>query len=325
MQWTVAQDGTGNYASIQAAVDAVPEGKRETVTILIQPGTYRERVILNKDNVTLVGADAQGVELVFGNYALQLLPDGTEKTTFLTATLLITGDDVTVENMTIRNDAGDGRVVGQAVAVYAAGDRGIFRKCRMIAAQDTLYCGPTMPNVARDALPRIIPQGVAAVAECQAVPGRQYFEACYIQGDVDFIFGPYRCWFERCTLFCNERGGFYTAANTPEKETYGLVFHRCKLTGACAEGAVYLGRPWREFAATVFLHCDMDAHMNPEGFCDWESPYRPVTGRYAEYGTTGARSDTSTRHPKEKLLTHAEAEEITLQAVLGGTDGWMPG
>ena len=140
---------------------------------------------------------------------------------------------------------------------------------------------------------------------------------------MDFIFGCYRCWFERCTLFMNARGGFYTAANTNEAQPHGLVFHRCVLTGECESGAGFLGRPWRKHARTVFLECEMDEHVAPEGFCDWDEE-RVVTYRLGEWGTTGCRADQSSRHPAQKRLTEEEAALITLPEVLGGADGWRP-
>ena len=319
----IATDGSGDFTSIQAAVDAVPFGSCAPEILLVRMGEYHERVIVNKDNLRIVGEARDRTLLTAKGCAKDLNAEGQPRGTFLSATLLVTGNNVTVENLTIRNDAGDGRDVGQAVAVYAAGDRGVWRSCRMIAAQDTLFCGPTMPKVARDALPRLIPEGVPSVGDCPPVPQRQYFEDCWIQGDVDFIFGPYRCWFERCTLFMNERGGFYTAANTPEGMPCGMVFHRCRLTGACPPGQAYLGRPWRAHAQTVFLDCGMDECVSPQGFADWEGG-APVTALYGEHGTRGARADQSTRHPGQKRLTDGEAARLTLRYVLGGCDHWQP-
>ena len=321
--YIIAKDGSGDFASVQAAVDAAPSGGRTPFILLVREGVYHERVIVNRDNLRIIGESAGRTVITASACARDPDGEGRPKGTFLSATLLVTGSNVEVENLTVRNDAGDGDAVGQAVAVYAAGDRGVWRGVRMIAAQDTLFCGPTMPKVARDALPRVIPEGVPSVGDCPVVPGRQYFEDCFIQGDVDFIFGPYRCWFERCTLHMNARGGWYTAANTPEDSPYGMVFSHCRLTGACAPGAAYLGRPWRPFARTVFLHCRMDACVSPQGFADWEGG-AGVTGRCGEYGTTGARGDLSLRHPQERRLTAEEAALITPAEVIGGYDGFAP-
>ena len=319
----VAKDGSGDFTSIQEAVDALPETEEGCpAQILVRAGEYREKVVIHRNHVRLKGEDAEKTVLAWNACAKDRYEDGTEKTTFLSATLMTTGLDIEVENLTVVNDAGDGRAVGQAVAVYAAGDRGVWRGCRFIAHQDTLYCGPLRePDVTKDVGSR---RGCAEVyplvQDGPLTSSSQYFENCYIRGDVDFIFGCYRAWFERCTLFMNERGGFYTAANTHPEQPFGFVFRRCRLTGACGPGQGFLGRPWRKGAATVFLECEMGEQVAPEGFCDWDAE-RVVTGRYGEWRTTGARADQGTRHPSQKRLTDEEAAQITISRVLGRTDG----
>ena len=322
--YIIAKDGSGDFTSIQAAIDAIPGGGRKPTILLLRMDEYHERVIVNKDNVRIIGEARDRTVITNSACAKDKSPDGTERGTFLSFTMLVTGNNVEVENLTIRNDAGDGRVVGQAVAVYAAGDRGVWRNCRMIAHQDTLFCGPLMQKVTDFIAPYVSrAEYVESVGDCPLTHSRQYFEDCYIQGDVDFIFGPYRCWFERCTLFMNARGGLYTAANTPEDQPYGMVFHRCFLTGECPDGMAYLGRPWRRFARTVFLECTMDAHVSPLGFNDWDT-VKVVTERYAEWRTLGDRADQSTRHPKQKRMTDAEAAVYTIPEVISGYDGWRP-
>ena len=314
----VAQDGSGDYTGIQAAVDAIPAFHwEEPAHILIRAGEYREKVIVHRDRLLITGEDRERTVLAWNGCAKDRYPDGTEKGTFLSSTLMITGSDVTVENLTVRNDAGDGRKAGQAVAVYAAGNRGVWRNCSLIAHQDTLFCGPVrLPNVKEDIGDRTgSAEEAFRVEDGPLTCSRLYFEDCLIQGDVDFIFGCYRCRFERCTLFMNERGGWYTAANTNEKQPYGFVFHRCRLTGACAPGAGFLGRPWRKYARTVFLDCEMDGHVAPEGFSDWDGE-RVVTDRCGEWRTSGIRADQRTRHPAQKRLTDREAEEILMDSGL---------
>ena len=318
----VAKDGSGDYTGVQAAIDALPEAGGQ---VFIRAGEYREKVVVHRDGVRLTGEDRDRTAIAWNGCAKDRYPDGTEKGTFLSSTLMTTGRDVTVENLTIRNDAGDGRVAGQAVAVYAAGDRGAWRNCSLIAHQDTLFCGPIrLPNVLEDIGDRCGgAERALRVEDGPPTRGRQYFENCLIRGDVDFIFGPYRCWFEGCTLFMGEGGGWYTAANTNEGQPFGFVFHRCRLTGDCEAGAGFLGRPWRKYARTLFLACEMDGHVAPEGFADWDGE-RVVTDRCGEWGTTGARADQRTRHPAQKWLTPGEAEAVTLSRVLGGGDGWRP-
>ena len=312
----VAGDGSGDFTSLQAAVDAVPENLQEKVTIFVQPGRYDERVVVHRDHLRIVGADPETTVITGKGYAKEKHPDGSEKTTFLSATLMVTGREVEMENLTIRNDAGDGRIVGQAVAVYAAGDLGVWRNCRFIAHQDTLYCGPLRtPDVVEAIQPRTGSAEIhPLVQNGPLTTSRQYFEDCLIRGDVDFIFGCYRCWFEHCTLFMNARGGWYTAANTHRDQPFGFVFHDCLLTGECPEGAAFLGRPWREYARTVFLECEMDAHVAPEGFTDWDADRR-LTDRCGEWRTRGARADQSARHPSQKRMTDADAAAYTLEKV----------
>ena len=323
---TVAKDGSGDFDSIQAAVDAVSRTLgRPAEQIFIRAGEYREKVIVDRNDLQLTGEDPECTVICWNGCAKDRYADGTEKGTFLSSTLMITGNNVTTENLTIRNDAGDGRRVGQAVAVYAAGDRGAWYHCRLIAHQDTLFCGPVrLPNVKEDIGGRTgAAEEAFRVEDGPLTASRQFFQDCYIQGDVDFIFGPYRCWFERCTLFMNERGGWYTAANTNVQQPFGFVFHRCKLTGNCKPGEAFLGRPWRKFSRTVFLECEMDEHVAPAGFSDWDKE-RVVTDRCGEGHTTGVRADQRFRHPAQKRLTDDEAKAITVSLALGGEDGWRP-
>ena len=322
--YIIAKDGSGDFTSIQAAIDCVPGGGIAPAILLVRMGDYSERVIVNKDNVRLIGEARDRTVIAHSACARDKNPDGTEKGTFLSFTMLVTGRNVEIENLTIRNDAGDGEQVGQAVALYAAGDRCAVRNCRLIAHQDTLFCGPTMPKVEREIAPRkSTAECVDSVGDSPLTHSRLYFEDCFIQGDVDFVFGPYRSWFERCILHMLARGGYYTAANTSAEQPFGLVFHRCRLTGECGDGQAYLGRPWRKFARTLFLHCFMDACVAPQGFADWDAE-RVVTERCGEYATEGARADLSFRHPGEKRLTDWEARCVTLPQVIGGWDHWRP-
>ncbi len=318
--YTVGKTPDADFHTVQEAVLAVPDNG-EAWTIHILPGLYHERVVIGRENITLLGDDPQNTVITWSACAKDKDESGQEKGTFRSFTVLAGADRITLSHLCIRNDAGDGRTVGQAVALYAAGDRTIVRNCHLIACQDTLFCGPLMERVHKEVYPVTLhAETVPSVGDSPVTSSRAYFENCLIQGDVDFIFGPYRCWFEHCRLHMNERGGWYTAANTPQDQTYGMVFHACHLTGDCQDGMAYLGRPWRASAQTTFLDCEMDACVSASGFVDWDE-FRIVTPRLQEWKTRGARANMTARHHSEKILTADEAAQITPCNVL---NNWQP-
>ncbi|MEG0742214.1 MAG: pectinesterase family protein [Clostridia bacterium] len=319
---TISNDGQGDFRSLQAAVDSIPEHNQSHICLLLKSGVHREKVILNRDCVELIGED--GAVLVYGDCAVDRLEDGSARGAFLTATLLVTGRDVCLRNLTIQNDAELRCEAGAAIALYAAGDRLTCYHCRLLGAHNTLYCGPMLWRLARHCLPHLVPLGVENAVDRPPVNARQHYADCYFQGEVDCIFGPYRCWFERCTLHARKGGGCFTAASTPEGQPYGFVFHTCKLEGDCARAEMYLGHPWREHAAVAFLECEMDACIHPLGFCNGIEPFQNVTRRLCEFGSTGAGADTNARHPDMKLIRREEACRYTPKAVFGGRDGWLP-
>jgi len=291
---TVSADGTGDFASIQAAVDSIPDANAEKIVIQIAPGTYRERIVVPKSRrfVQFKGADAEQTVLTFNLSARMLGADGQEIGTFRTPSVTIEADDFCAENVTFENSAGD---VGQALAVAVLGDRAVFRRCRFLGWQDTIYD--------------------------QA--GRHYYEDCYIAGHCDFIFGGGTAFFERCRIHCLE-GSYITAASTPGHAPYGYVFSNCTITGEPVRPRTYLGRPWRDYANVIFLNTHMDGIIRPEGWHNWNKPEREKTARYAEYNSTGTGGDPTARAGWSRQLTAPEADEITVKNVLGGIDGWNP-
>lgn len=301
---TVSPDGRGDYTSIQAAFDAIPEGNTVPHVVRVRPGVYAERLTLarGKRFVSLVGeGDASGdVAIRYSLSAREVIPPSTQPVgTSGSSIVFIHADDFSAENITFENSAGD---VGQAVAVKITGDRVVFRNCRFIGWQDTLY-----------------PSG-----------GRVYFERCHIEGRVDFIFGKSTAVFDRCTIH-SKNGGYITAANTPPEQPFGFVFLDCVLTG---EGApAYLGRPWQwdrgSKAAVAFLRCEMGSHVKPEGWNRWDRPENPnlrpaENTRYYEYRCTGPGSARAGRVEWSRTLTDEEASAYTVQNVLAGSDGWNP-
>jgi len=291
----VAPDGSGDYTTIQDAIDAVPQSTSATKrwVILVKPGTYHERVYIQREKrfVTLVGADPSTVVVTYGLYASMAGPDGKPIGTFRTPTVQVDADDFSAENITFDNSAGR---VGQALALRVDGDREVFRNWRFIGWQDTVLLNR----------------------------GRQYIEDSLIAGDVDFIFGGATAWFERCQIFCR-RDGYVTATSTPSEAPHGFVFANGSITGAPGARS-YLGRPWRDYAQVTFLNTMMTDVVRPAGWHNWDRPDREQTARYREYGSRGDGGAMAGRQPWARSLSADDARAITVASVLGGADAWDP-
>jgi pectinesterase len=288
----VAPDGSAPFKSVQAAIMAVPLGTRTNpVVIHIAPGVYKELIYIQREKryFKLIGQSPTNTVLTFDLYAGITNAEGKPIGTFKTPSTTIDADDFTAENLTFENSAGP---IGQALAIRVDGDRAIFRNCRFLGWQDTILINR----------------------------GRQYFENCYIAGHVDFIFGGATAWFEKCQIHAL-RGGYLTAASTPVDVPFGYVFNKCTIT---AEPGVktLLGRPWRAYASTIFLNCELSDAVKPEGWNDWGKTHDTI--RYAEFNSTGAGANPTNRVAWAKNLSSDEAKKITVERVLGGNDGWNP-
>lgn len=296
---TVASDGSGEFLSVQAAIDAVPSRNDQRVVIEVGPGMYHELVSVPRDKpmITLRGQNPQQTYIGYNLHARTPKGDGSGQgvgTTGSTAVEL-QGDDFVAENITFVNTTP--RDIAQAVAVRPHGDRQIFRNCRFLGWQDTLY-----------------PRG-----------GRQYFVDCYIEGGVDFIFGDSTAVFDQCEIR-SIRSGYVTAARTPQDRPYGYVFLDCRLTRSpdVGDAEVYLGRPWRDFANVWFIRTWMDSHIKPEGWHNWGKPERESTVTYCEFDSRGPGAAPDQRVPWSTILTPEQASKVTVQSVLAGEDGWDP-
>lgn len=300
----VAQDSTGNFRSIQQAIDALPDSGG---SIAIRPGIYREVVTVRKPHVFLQGdpADPNAVTIVFNNGAAH------SGGTFNSATVFVEADDVSLDDLTITNDLGYGK--GQAVALAVTGDRDVFRWVRIHGHQDTLF---------------------AASKYCYGdygpcIPARQYFSHCFIDGNVDFIFGDSVAVFDHCELHGNAKGNVMFTAQSKHyaEQESGYVFDHCKLTAAPrTRGIVSLGRPWRPYATVVYLHTRMDANIFPQGWKEWPRFGEPSlpTAFFAEFDSTGLGADPAAREPYSHQLTAAEATHFSPARFLAGKDGWNP-
>jgi PelA/Pel-15E family pectate lyase len=286
---TVASDGSGTVKTVGEAIEKVPENNQKRFVIYIKKGIYKEqiRIPANKPYISFVGENAETTKLTFS------LSNKDAGSTSASYSVYIGGHDFYAENITFENSFGQG---SQAVAVLTEADRIVFKNCRFLGWQDTLY----------------------------AKSGRQFFENCYIEGHVDFIFGQAAAVFENCTI--HSKGDGYIAApmRFSDAESSGFVFIKSKLTGANTDKGVYLGRPWRAFGRTVFLNTEMDAHIRAEGWNNWGKTENEKTAYFAEYNSTGAGARAESRVKWMRRLSKEEAQAFETENFLKGKDGWNP-
>jgi len=299
---TVAADASGDFTTVAAAIESGAK------VIRIKPGTYRELLNIPQSRIQLRGAGArpEDVVLTYDNSA------GTAGGTTKSASITVSGDDFYAENLTIENSFSRTRPLkqegSQAVALKITGDRAVFRKVRFLGYQDTLYANSRRCETDKG----------------PCVPARQYFSECYIEGNVDFIFGDALAFFDRCEVHALAHPVIMLTAQSRHyaEEKSGYVFDHCRITAEKGADRVYLGRPWRAYSTVVFLNTEMPAQIDPEGWHEWEHDGKPSlpTSFYAEYRSQGAGA----RPDSRKQLTPAEAAGFALKTFLAGDDHWDP-
>lgn len=307
-----------SFPTIQMAMDhhsfarPNPDGTPGRVFIEIAPGTYHERVIVtqNHTNITLLGTGKSPEDVVITNSLNAKQAGGT----FFTETVEVNGDGFEADNVTFENSAGN---TGQAVAIAVRADRALFKHCRFLGHQDTLF----------------------------ADYGRQYYLDSYIEGGVDFIFGNATAVFDRSELHANGPGYLTAQSRTAADQTTGYVILNSTVTSsidhaappirsnasmagaksiAAAKGSIGLGRPWRPYSRVIFLHTALPADLNPAGWNNWNKASNEATAYYAESNSTGPGASPSTRVPWSHQLTPAEAERYLPGHFLRGPDHWNP-
>ncbi len=292
---TVARDGTGQFRTIDEAIEVCRAFMDYHKVIYVKAGTYKEKLIVPSwlTNIEICGEGTEKTIITYDDHANIKLP-GTDRAmgTFRTYTLKIEGSNITLKNLTLENNSAR---LGQAVALHTEGDKLLFVNCRFLGHQDTVYTG---------------------------VGGtRLWFQDCYIEGTTDFIFGPSTVWFENCSIH-SKANSYITAASTPQDQAYGYIFRHCTLTADVDVTKVYLGRPWRPYAHTLFMECEMGSHILPEGWHNWKNPANEQTARYEEYANTGAGASPAGRAAWSRQLTKKEAVKITPAAVFGDDLDW---
>ena len=287
----VSRDGTGNFRTLQEAIESARAFMDYTVTIYVKNGVYKEKVIVPSwvENIDIIGEDRDKTIITYDDHA-----NINKMGTFRTYTVKGEGSDITFKNLTIENNAAQ---LGQAVALHTEGDRLKFINCRILGNQDTIYTGAKFT--------------------------RLYFKDCYIDGTTDFIFGPSTALFEDCIIH-SKRNSYVTAASTPKEAKYGYVFKHCKLTAEPGVDKVYLGRPWRPYAYTLFIECELGKHIVLAGWHNWGKQSNEETARYMEYKNTGEGANASERVAWSKQLTKKEAEAVTVDAIFRTQSDWNP-
>jgi pectinesterase len=306
------------FPTIQNALDHHPfagpapgkDGGPARVYIEIEPGTYHERVIItqNHTNITFIGMGKSPKDVVISNSLNAKTAGGT----FFTETVEINGAGFEADNLTFENAAGN---TGQAVAVADRADRSIFKHCRFLGHQDTLF----------------------------ADHGRQYYVDSYIEGGVDFIFGNATAVFDHTELHANGPGYLTAQSRTAPDQTTGYVILNSRVTSgliqnarpmdaatpgaqssASAHNSIGLGRPWRPYSRVIYINTELPADLNPAGWNNWNNPANEKTAYYAESNSTGPGASPSTRVPWSYQLTPAEAKPFLPANFLSGRDHWTP-
>jgi pectinesterase len=302
----VARDGTGEFRNISEAIEVCRAFMDYHKVIYVKRGTYKEKLEIptHLTNIEICGEDALTTIITWDDHANIMMPSAYDPIaierhptadtqhptpsnyhpigTFRTFTLRVCGSDITLKNITIENNSAR---LGQAVALHTEGDRLRFIGCRFLGHQDTVYTG----------------RGGT----------RLLFRDCYIEGTTDFIFGPSTAWFENCTIK-SKADSYITAASTPADVEYGYVFNRCRLIADEGVTKVYLGRPWRPYAYTLFMNCTLGSHIVPAGWENWRNPDNEKTARYAEYNNSGEGANTKQRVVWSRQLTKKEVEKIPM-------------
>ncbi len=293
----VARDGTGEFRTIGEAIEVCRAFMDYHKVIFVKKGTYKEKLIIPSwlDNIEIVGEDVASTIITYDDHANIRMP-GTEQGmgTFRTYTIKVEGNCITLKNLTIENNSAR---LGQAVALHTEGDRLVFVGCRFLGHQDTIYTGKAGT--------------------------RLFFNHCYIEGTTDFIFGPSTAWFEDCTIK-SKANSYVTAASTPQDIPYGYIFNHCRLIADENAQKVYLGRPWRPYAYTLFMNCELGAHIVAKGWHNWGKESNEQTARYLEYNNSGPGASTRERVSWSRQLTKKEASAITMENVFRMSSQWNP-
>jgi pectinesterase len=246
--------------NIQEILDGYP--LNEEITVFLASGTYTQKLRLKHNHLKLIGSKAGETIITFSDYSYKMHKDGLLYNTFRTSTVMILGDHVLLENLTIQNESGSGLTIGQAVALTLYGNHTRVVNCKLLGHQDTIFLGP-LPVDLTIRYDQFLP-----IEERLTNHLHHYFEKCYVEGDVDYIFGSGTALFNQCVIVSIGKG-FIAAPSTYEEFQYGIIFSHSRIINRSSE-PVILARPWREFGSTYFIHCEFEGLFSSQRYDAWD-------------------------------------------------------
>ena len=280
------------------SINDVINNAKSGETIYIKKGIYKEKVVINKDNIKIIGENPDETIITNDDYFHKILDDGNEANTFRTYTCLVLGNNVSISNLTIQNTSLPSSKYGQAVALHVCGNNFICEKVSLKSAQDTLFTGPLQED--------LIKRYTGFLLKEQLKPEftTQIYKNCKIYGDTDFIFGSAQAFFYKCDIISIGKGFLAAPAHSKEMK-YGYLFYKCNLISSGDAKGTYFARPWRDYGCAAFIDCKVGNHIDPRGFNKWDNTNRDKTARFYEYSPN---VDVSKREKWVNELTEIEAK-----------------
>lgn len=267
---------TGTIRTIQKALELVV--KDAPTTIIIGEGIYYEKICVHNDNIIIRGNCKDNTYICYNDFSAKIHEDKMEYNTFRTYTMIITSNNVVLENITIKNCAGSSKVFSQAVALHLLGDKITIKNCAIDSCQDTIFSGP-LPSDLQIRYAGFLPKNQLMTSSI----ARHYFYKCNIYGDIDFIFGGGNAVFLKCKIISVGESGYIAAPSTNKISDYGLTFITCEFVNGGKAKNVFLARPWRDYGACAFINCKYDTHINKVFFNKWNNTQRDKTCRFRFY------------------------------------------
>lgn len=269
--------------------------------IILDDGVYFEKIEIWKENLIIKSKNKHKAIITNNDYYHKIMPNHNECNTFNTFTMLVGSNNVTLEDLMIKNLSVPSKKYGQAVALHVLGDDFKCVNCIIESAQDTLFTGP----LPLDLCERY--KGFYDKKRLLGIPSHQQYLKCKIIGDVDFIFGCATALFEECdivSLFSEKSNAFICAPAHPKGLQYGYLFYKCNIISDETKPYSYLCRPWRDYGQAAFIDCNMGAHILPQGYDKWQNTNRDKTAIFYEYTKN---VDLSKREPWVKILSEENA------------------